>query len=433
TRGLLEVLLGDRLFLLGADGVDLLRQAFELRRAIERSDPSARSGLVHHVDGLVRQEAPGDVPVGELGRGFQGLVREVGLVVVLVLAADALEDRDRVLDGRRFDLHRLEAAIEGGVLLDVLAVLVEGGRADALQLAAREGRLEDVRGVHGAFGGAGTHDRVQLVDEQDDVLRALDLVHHGLDPLLELAAVLRAGNHEGEVERDDLLVDEDLGNDPVGDFLSEPFHDGGLSDTGLTDEHGIVLRAAAEDLDDAADLVLPAYNGIEFTLAGEFGQIATEGLERGRLDLLLVVATTASGRRAGRFGRTACRTTRATFATGELRIELAQDLVAGAFDIDVERLQDAGGDTLTFAQQAEQDVLGADVRVVERLGLLACEGEDLLDAGGVRDAALGLGFGTGAHLLLDGASNGFEIEAHLLQHADSDALPQLDQPEEDVL
>ena len=63
---------------------------------------------------------------------------------------------------------RLEAPLQRGVLLDVLAVLVERRRADRVQLAAREHRLEQVGGVHGALGRAGAHDRVQLVDEEDD-------------------------------------------------------------------------------------------------------------------------------------------------------------------------------------------------------------------------------------------------------------------------
>jgi hypothetical protein len=116
----------------------------------------------------------------------------------------------------------LEAALERGVLLDVFAVLVERGGADALQLAAAEGGLDDVGGVHRALGGAGADDGVQLVDEEDDVLGAADLVHHRLDALLELAAVLGAGDHQGEVEGDDLLVAQDLRHVAVGDFLGEP-------------------------------------------------------------------------------------------------------------------------------------------------------------------------------------------------------------------
>ena len=66
------------------------------------------------------------------------------------------------------DEHRLEAPRQGGVLLDVLAVFVERGGADAVQLAARQGGLQEVAGVHGALGLAGADDGVQLVDEQDD-------------------------------------------------------------------------------------------------------------------------------------------------------------------------------------------------------------------------------------------------------------------------
>ena len=42
----------------------------------------------------------------------------------------------------------IRTALERGVGLDVLAVFREGGGADAAQLAAREERLEEVRGVH---------------------------------------------------------------------------------------------------------------------------------------------------------------------------------------------------------------------------------------------------------------------------------------------
>jgi len=70
----------------------------------------------------------------------------------------------RRTDRRLGHRHGLEAALERGVLLDVLAVLVDRGRADALQLPARERRLEDVGRVDGALGRAGADERVDLVD-----------------------------------------------------------------------------------------------------------------------------------------------------------------------------------------------------------------------------------------------------------------------------
>ena len=114
--------------------------------------------------------------------------------------------------GRLVDLDRLEAALERGVLLEVLAVLVERRRADGLQLAAGQHRLEDAGGVDRALGGTGTDEGVDLVDEQDDVAAGADLLEHLLEALLEVTAVARAGDQRAEVERVDLLVLERLGH-----------------------------------------------------------------------------------------------------------------------------------------------------------------------------------------------------------------------------
>jgi len=63
-------------------------------------------------------------------------------VVRFVAVAQAFEDLDRIFLAGRIDMDRLEAASEGGVLLDVLAVLVERRSADALNLAAGQRRLQ---------------------------------------------------------------------------------------------------------------------------------------------------------------------------------------------------------------------------------------------------------------------------------------------------
>ncbi len=88
-------------------------------------------------------------------------------MVRLILRAEALEDEDGILDAGLLDLDLLEAAFEGGVLLDEFAVFVHRRRADALELAAAEGGLDDVRGVHGALGRSGPDDGMELVDEEE--------------------------------------------------------------------------------------------------------------------------------------------------------------------------------------------------------------------------------------------------------------------------
>ena len=227
------------------------------------------------------QLAVGDVAVGEHRGGDERGVADADAVVRLVALLEPAQDRDRVRDGRLADEDRLEAPLERGVLLDVLAVLVERRRADRAQLAAREHRLEHVRGVHGALGRAGADDRVQLVDEEDDLaLRALDLGQDGLQPLLELAAVLRAGEQRADVERPDPLALQPLrdvaGDDPLGEALG----DRRLADAGVADQHRVVLRPAREDLDHAADLLVAADDRVELALLGELGQVAAELLER---------------------------------------------------------------------------------------------------------------------------------------------------------
>ena len=185
------------------------------------------------------------------------------------------------------DEHLLEAALERGILLDVLAVLVERRRADQAQLAAREHGLEHVGCRDRALAAARAHERVQLVDEGDDLaVGVVDLLEHGLEPLLELAAVLRAGDERGEVERDELLVLERVGDVARDDALGEPLDDGGLADAGLADEHGVVLGAPGEHLADAADLGVTADHGVELAAARDLGEVDAVLLEGG---LLLLV------------------------------------------------------------------------------------------------------------------------------------------------
>ena len=152
---------------------------------------------------------------------------------------------------RRRDLDRLEAPLQRAVLLDVLAVLGRGGGADALDLAARQRRLQDVGGVEAALGRAGAHQGVQLVDEDDDVVALGQLAHDRLQPLLELAAVLGAGHDQRDVERQDALVGQVHGHVALHDLVGQPLDQRRLADARLADQHGVVAGAAAQDLDDA--------------------------------------------------------------------------------------------------------------------------------------------------------------------------------------
>ena len=263
----------------------------------------------------------------------------------LVLVAQSREDRHGLLDRRLADQDGLEAALEGGVLLDVLAVLVERRRADALELAAGKHRLHHVGRVHRALGRARADHGVQLVDEEDHVLGALDLVEGALEALLELAAILRPGDHAAEVERKDALVAQRFGDVAVHDLLREPFGDRRLADPRLADDDRVVLRAAAQHLDDALDLLVAADDRVELVVASERREVAR------------VLAEHALARRLPFV----------VHAAGADLLQSAHDALLG--DTEVAKAGAAGA--VALEQDAEQQVLRADEGVAHRLRLLA--------------------------------------------------------------
>ena len=240
------------------------------------------AGLVHEVYGLVGQEAVCNIPVRQRRRRHERVVVDADAVEDLIALLQAAEYGYRVLHRGLGDHDGLEPALERRVLFDVLAVLVERGRAYAVQLAAREHGLQEVAGVHAALGLARADYRVQLVDEQDyPALGAAYLLQHGLEPLLELAAVLRAGYERAHVEREDGLVAQALGHVAAHYALRQALGYGGFAHARLAYEHGVVLRLPREYPDDVPYLGVTAYDGVELLLARplhEVGAVFGEGV-----------------------------------------------------------------------------------------------------------------------------------------------------------
>ena len=128
---------------------------------------------------------------------------------------------------------------------------------------------------------------MQLVDKKDHVLGTSDFVHHRFDALFELAAIFCARDHQGEIERDDALVPQQLGNIPARNFLRQAFGDRGLANAGLADEHRIIFRAPAEHLNHALDFVATSNHRIKLAFLGQLGQVTAERAQRRSFDVLL--------------------------------------------------------------------------------------------------------------------------------------------------
>ena len=264
---------------------------------------------------------------------------------------------------------------------------------------------------------------MQLVDEQNDVPGAAYLIHDRFDAFLELAAIFRAGDHQREIESDHPLVTQQLGHVAFGNLLRQAFHDRGLAHARFPEQDRIIFGAAAEDLNHPLDFILAADDRVHFTLARDLRQVASERLERGRFDFALFLG--------GRLFRAFAQ--RRVFGGLEVRVEFPQDFLARLLDINIEILEHARRDAVPLAQQTQQNVFGADVGVIQRLGFLGREGQNFFHARRVGDVSDHFLIGTRADLFFDFHPHGFEVEAHFLEHIDGDALSQLDQAEQEVL
>ena len=203
--------------------------------------------------------------------------------------------QDGFVLGRLVHLDHLEAARQRRVLLEVLLVLRPGRGGDRAQGAARQRRLQEVRGVPCPGRAAGADERVGLVDEQDDRPGGrLHLLDHLAQAVLELPFHAGPRLQQPDVQRPQRDLLERRRHVAGDDTQGEALHHGRLADAGLAREDRIVLAPSHQDVDDLPDLVVPADDRIQLPLARLFRQVDRKLLQR-----LLLAHLGGRHRRAG--------------------------------------------------------------------------------------------------------------------------------------
>jgi len=152
---------------------------------------------------------------------------------------------------------------------------------------------------------------VHLIDEQDDLAVAFhNLADHGLEPVLELAAIFGPGDHRAQIQGDHPLVLQDGRHVTVDHAQRQSLDNGGLAHSGLTDEHGVVFRAAGQNLHDSADFFIAADDRIDLALASQFDEVAAIALQSlvGILGVLAVHSLMSANVLHGREDHLACGT-----------------------------------------------------------------------------------------------------------------------------
>ena len=100
-----------------------------------------------------------------------------------------------------------------------------------------------------------------------------NFLQHVLQALFELAAIFRSRQQRRHIQAQDLFALERFRHFAVDDALRQAFDNGGLAHTGFADQHRVVLGAALQHLDGAADLVVAADHRVELALTRAFGQV----------------------------------------------------------------------------------------------------------------------------------------------------------------
>ena len=128
-------------------------------------------------------------------------------MVVLVTLLQASQDRDRRELVRLIHHHRLETAFKSLILFKVFLVLIECGGTNSTQLTTSQCRLQNVGSIHSTLTTAGTYQRMNLVDKQDNTTFGLrHLIDDTLQTFLKLALVLGTSNQRTHIKGIELFV-----------------------------------------------------------------------------------------------------------------------------------------------------------------------------------------------------------------------------------
>ena len=243
--------------------------------------PYQRTCFIHKVYRLVRQETVAYISVRKGCRGYKRVVAYLNAVVNLVALLQAAQYGYCILNARLVHHYRLETAGEGGIFFDVLAVFVKRGCAYAVQLAARKHGLEQIAGIHAAFGFARANYCVQLIDKQYYLaFAALDLAKHGLQPFFKFAAELCAGYQRAHIQRIYFALLQVSRYVPAHYPLRKAFGYCRFTNARLTYQHRIVLGFARQYAYNVPHFVITADNGIELLPARKFNKVLRVFIQR---------------------------------------------------------------------------------------------------------------------------------------------------------
>ena len=204
----------------------------------------------------------------------QSAVRNLYAMEYLIALLQPTQDRDGILNRRLIYLHRLEPSLQGGVLLNILPVLIQRRRTDTVQLAAGQHRLQHVAGIHRTVRLTCTDDQMKLINKQNDFAFALaHFLQNSLETFLKFTAILRTSHQSSHIQGKNLFILQSFRNIAPNNPLRKALHSRRLADTRLADQNRIVFCFSRQNANHIPNLRIPSNDGVKFLVSRPFHKI----------------------------------------------------------------------------------------------------------------------------------------------------------------
>ena len=138
------------------------------------------SSLIHQINGLIWQETVRNVTVRQHCRRHQSRITNTYTMMYLITFLQATENGNSIFYRWFANHNRLETTLQGCILFNVLAVLIQSSSTNAAQLTTSHHWLQQVAGIHSTIGSTSTYYSMYLINEQQNLsIRFYYLVENG--------------------------------------------------------------------------------------------------------------------------------------------------------------------------------------------------------------------------------------------------------------
>src|SRR5699024_11171937 len=120
----------------------------------------------------------------------------------------------------------------------------------------------------GTGSSTGTYNRMDFIDEKDDIRIFLQLVDDRADTFLKLTTVFCSSHHRGHIKHHHALFKQNAQNFLLHNTQCQTLYDGRFSESWFTDKHRIVLLTAAQDLRQTFNLAFATHNRVQLAFFG---------------------------------------------------------------------------------------------------------------------------------------------------------------------